>query len=52
VRRHEVRHHADGSGQHKAERDDESNQEAAAPDVMPAHRCALTSHLRLYNELG
>ena len=49
---HEVRHRAHDSRQHKAERDDESNQEPVAPDAMPAQRCALSSHLRLYNELG
>ena len=52
-RRHEVRHRADGTGQHETESDQEPEKDPAAPDAMaPAQRGALSSHLRLYNELG
>ena len=43
---------ADGAGQQEAQRNQKPEKDPAAPDVMAAHRGALSSHLRLYNELG
>ena len=43
---------ADRAGQHETERDQEPEHDPGAPHVMAPHRGALSSHLRLYNELG
>jgi hypothetical protein len=51
-RRHEVSERADRAGQDEAERDQEPKGDAGTPDVMVPHGGALSSHLRLYNELG
>ena len=51
-RGHEVGNRADGAGHHEAERNQKPEKDPAAPLTGAAQRGALTSHLRLYNELG
>jgi hypothetical protein len=51
-RGHEVGERSDRAGQNEADCDEDTEENPVASNVMPAHRGALSSHLRLYNELA